>query len=115
VVFARKIDDNLTSLVKKLDKASKDKSFNSFVVLMTDDENAETQLKKLAETNSIKKTVLTIDNPAGPPAFKISKDAEVTVLLYNKRKVEANHAFAKGQFSTKGIDAVLSDVPKIAK
>jgi hypothetical protein len=105
----------LTSLVKKLDKASQDKKFNSFVVLMTDDENAEAQLKKLAQNNGIKKTVLTVDNPAGPPAYKIAKDAEVTVLLYNKRDVKANHAFRSGQFSDKSIDAVLSDVPKITK
>jgi len=115
VVFARKIDDSLTSLVKKLDKVSKDQKINSFVVLMSDDEQAEDHLKKLAETNSIKKTVLTIDNPAGPPAFKISKDAEVTVLLYNNRNVEANYAFRKGELNEKGIEAILKDVPKITK
>jgi hypothetical protein len=114
VVFARKIDDSLTSLVKKLDKASTDKKINSFVVLMTDDENAEAQLKKLADKNGIKKTVLTIDNPAGPSAFKISKKADVTVLLYNKRTVEA-YAFGKGEFNAKGVETVLSGLPKITK
>ena len=115
MVFARKIDDNLTSLVKKLDKASQEKKFNSFVVLMTDDEKAEDQLKALAEKTGIKKTVLTIDNPAGPPAFKISKNAEITVLLYNKRDVKANYAYGKGEFNDKGVEAVLSGVPKITK
>lgn len=115
MVFARKIDDSLTSLVKKLDTASQKEKFNSFVVLMTDDEDAEAKLKKLAATNGIKKTVLTIDNPAGPPNFKINKEAEVTVLLYTERKVEANFAFRKGQLNEKGIEAILKDVPKITK
>ncbi len=107
----------MTSLVKKLDKASQEKKIKSFVILMTDDENAEAQLKKLAEKNGIKKTVLAIDNPAGPPAFKISKNADVTVLLYNKRRVEANYAFGKDQdrLNAKGVDRVVSGLSKISK
>jgi hypothetical protein len=113
VIFARKIDDSLTSLVKKLDKASQDKKIKSFVVLMNDDEGVEDQLKKLAEKNDLKKTVLTKDNPAGPSDYNIAKEAEVTVLLYNKRKVEANHAFRKGDFNAKAVDAVIGDLSKI--
>lgn len=105
----------MTSLVKKLDKVSQDKKIKSFVILMTDDENAEAQLKKLADKNGIKKTVLAIDNPTGPSAYKISKNAEVTVLLYNERTVEANYAFPKGQFNAKSVETVLSGLPKITK
>jgi hypothetical protein len=115
VVFTRKIDDSLTSLVKKLDKASQDKSIRSFVVVMSDDESVEDQLKKLAEKNGLKKTVLTKDNPAGPPAYHVAKDAEVTVILYNKRKVEANHAYRAGAFNAKAVDTVVSDLGKISK
>jgi hypothetical protein len=115
VVFARKIDDSLTSLVKKLDKASQDKDIRSFVVLMTDDESAEDALKKLADKTGIKKTVLTKDNVAGPPGYKIAKDADVTVLLYNKRKVESNFAYRQGEFNAKAVDAVVADLPKITK
>ena len=104
----------MTSLVKKLDKASQDKGICSFVIVMTDDEKAEDQLLALAKKNNIKKTVLAIDNPAGPPAFKISKKAEVTVLLYNKRKVEANYAYGKGELNAKAIDAVIDGIPKIS-
>jgi hypothetical protein len=115
VVFTRKIDDSLTSLVKKLDKATKEKDIKSFVVLMSDEENAEEQLKTLADKNGIKNTVLTKDNVSGPPAYKISKDADVTVLLYNKRKVEVNHAYRKGEFNQKAVDTVVSDLSKISK
>jgi hypothetical protein len=114
MVFARKIDDSLTSLVKKLDTASQDKKICSFIVLLSDEEKAEDQLKSLAEKNSIKKTVLTLDNVAGPSAYKVAKDAEVTVILYNKRKVEVNHAYRKGEFDTKAIDTVIGDISKIA-
>jgi len=115
VVFTRKIDDSLTSLVKKLDSASEDKKIKSFVVLMTDDENAEDQLKALNKKLGLKKTVLTKDNVAGPPAYKIAKDAEVTVLLYNQRDVKSNLAFRKGEFNEKAVEAVVSDISKISK
>jgi hypothetical protein len=115
MVFTRKIDDSLTSLVKKLDKACQDKHLCSFIVYMSDDETAEKNLKQLAEKNGIKKTVLTLDNVSGPPGYKISKDAEVTVVLYNQRKVEANHAFRKGDFNDKSVETVLSDLSKITK
>jgi hypothetical protein len=114
-VFARGTGDNLTSLVKKLDKASTDKKINSFVVFLSDEEKLGDQLKELAEKNNLKKTVLAIDNPAGPQAYKISKDADVTVIIYNARKVEANHAFKKGELNEKAIEAVISDLSKIEK
>jgi hypothetical protein len=114
MVFARKIDDSLTSLVKKLDAASKEKKICSFIVVLSDEEKAEDQLKSLAEKNSIKKTVLALDNVTGPQQYKVAKDAEVTVILYNKRKVEVNHAYRKGEFNTKAIDTVIDDLAKIA-
>src|SRR6266446_3475070 len=112
MIFARKIDDSLTSLVKKLDQACQDKNINSFVVFLSDEEDMKDKIKKLAEKNSIKKTVLTLDNVTGPPPYKVSKEAEVTVVLYNKRKVEANHAYRKGEFNAKAVDAVISDLSK---
>jgi len=110
MVFARGTSDPLTSLVKKLDKAS----VNSFVVFLSDDEGLGDKVKSLAEKEGIKKTILTIDNVAGPKAYNVAKDAEVTVVLYNNRKVEANHAFKKGELSEKGVNAVIADLPKIS-
>ena len=40
----------------------------------------EKSLKDLAEKEKLTKVVLTIDSPAGPEDYKISKDADVTVL-----------------------------------
>ena len=114
MVFARGTSDNLTSLVKKIDAASTSKKINSFVVFLSDDEDLGDKLKSFAEKEGIKKTVLAIDNVAGPKAYNVAKDAEVTVVLYNQRKVEANHAFKKGELNAKGIEAVLADLPKIA-
>lgn len=104
----------MTSLVKKIDAASQKKKINSFVVFLGDEEKLETELKNLADKNNIKKTVLAIDNPAGPRGYKVSKDAEVTVVLYNKRKVEVNHAFRKGELNSQAIERIVADLSKIS-
>ena len=57
--------------------------------------------------------MLSIDNPAGPGSYKVSKDADVTVVLYNQHKVKANYAFKKGALKDKDIDAVVADISKI--
>lgn len=118
MIFAREVSDSLTSLVKKLDaetaKNSKAK-MGSFVIFLNDEEALPTKLKSLADKENITKTVLAVDNgsPTGPKGYNIAKEADVTVVLYNKRKVEANYAFKKGELNTAAIDKIVADVPKI--
>jgi hypothetical protein len=117
VIFAREITDPLTSLVKKLDQATADNSacrMGSFIVLLNDDDNLEKKLKDLADKEKIKKLVLTLEpNAAGPGSWKINKEADVTVVLYNKRKVAANYAFKKGELKDGDIEKIVGDVKKI--
>jgi hypothetical protein len=84
-----------------------------FVVFCSDDEKLGDKLKDVAQKNSIKTCILAIDNPAGPKAYNVAKDADVTVVLYNNRKVVANYAFKKGDLNDKAIEKILADVPKI--
>src|SRR5947209_3449881 len=90
-------------------------AFAVAAVVVATAEAAEDQLKQLAEKNGIKKTVLTKDNVAGPPGYKIAKDADVTVILYNKRSVEVNHAYRKGEFNSKAVESVVGELSKITK
>jgi hypothetical protein len=114
VVFARKVTDPLTSMVKKIDAATqKNKKLKAFVVFLSNDEDLADQVKSLAKKEGIKNVPFTIDNPAGPKAFKIAKDAEVTVLMYDHHKVEANHAFRSGQLNSEAVDRVVGDLKKI--
>jgi hypothetical protein len=106
----------LTSLVKKIDAATvenKDKKLCSFITFLNDDEGAGDKLKDLAKKAGIKKCVFTLDNPPGPKGYKIAKDADVTVVLYNKRKVESNFAFRKGELNAAAIEKIVGDLKKI--
>jgi hypothetical protein len=116
MIFAREVSDHLTSLVKKLDEATgknTDCKMGSFVVFCSDDEKLEKQLKELAAKEKLKHTVLTIDNPAGPPDYNVAKTADVTVVLYNKFVVKANYSFKKGELTAKDVDKIVADVAKI--
>jgi len=115
MIFAREISDSLTSLVKKVDAANKEqgKKMGSFVVVLSDDEGMEKKLKGLAEKEKLEKTWLLLDNPTGPPDYKLAKSADVTVILYVGKKVKVNRSFKKDEFKAEDVEAVLKDLPKI--
>lgn len=118
MVFAREVTDSLTSLVKKIDEATeknKDARMGSFVVFCNDEEGLRKKLEDLADKEKLKKTILTIDNPAGPEGYDIAKDADVTVLLYVGQTVKVNHAYKKGELNSREVDRILSELPKILK
>lgn len=116
MVFAREPSAELTKLIKQLDATTSKnstKSMGSFVIFLSDKEGLDKELSALAEKEKIQKTVLAIDNPAGPKGYEVAKDADVTVVLYVDRKVKANHAFKKGELKDADIEKILSEVPTI--
>jgi hypothetical protein len=116
MIFAREISGPLTSLVKKLDEATvknRDAMMGSFVVFCSDDEGLEKKLQELAGKEKLQELILSIDGPSGPAKYKIAKDADVTVVLYNEHKVEANFALKKGELDDKKIAEIVKALPKI--
>jgi hypothetical protein len=123
LIFAREMSKPLTRLVKKLDaEVARRKSarLGAVVVLLSDDEALEKDLADLARKQGIKKVNLAIMVPGHyttrqtEKRYKLSKEAEVTVVMYTRRKVVANHAFQKGKLDKKGTKAILADVPRIS-
>ncbi len=117
-VLTREITDNLTSLVKKIEKivaANSDKQMAAFVVHLTDDPDAsEVVLKKLAKKHKIVKTPLTnFDGLAGPPVYNIAEKADVTVMMWVGTKVKVNFALRKGELTKKKIDEIVAATAKI--
>jgi hypothetical protein len=117
-IFTREVTPEVAALVKEIDEkvgANKEKNLCAFVVLLTDDADAGAkQLAKLAADKKIANVPLTVfDGTAGPEAYKISKDAAVTVLMWNKMRVQANHAFATAKLSGEDVKRVTGDTSKI--
>jgi hypothetical protein len=118
MVFARETSPALAKLIKRIDSETVKNEgceMGSFVVFLSDKEGLDKDLKEVANKAGIKKTVLAIDNPAGPPKYNVSRDADVTVVLYTNRVVKANYAFKKGELQDKDIEKIVGDVSKIVK
>ncbi len=116
VVFARGVNPEVATLLQKLDQATEKNgkaNMGSYAVFCSDKEGLEKTLKDMAGKTGLKKLVLSIDNPAGPKGYDISKDADVTVLLYNEFTVRANYAFKSGELNQASIDRIVADVSKI--
>jgi hypothetical protein len=119
MIFVREITPAVEALCQKLDAEvgkNKDARMGAFIVVLTDDEKtAETKLKALCESKGIKNVSLAIDNPAGPEKYNITKDADVTVILYNNQTVLCNKAFTKGAFTNECVEKVCTELPKLTK
>ena len=117
MIFARNADDPMTQkLIKEVDAVTAKNAgcdMGSFVVFCTDDDTTEKKLKDLNAKEKYKKVILSVDNPAGPKNYKVSKDADVTVVLYTKHMVKANHAFKAGELKDGDITKIVSEVTTI--
>lgn len=119
-VFTRRLDADLTGLVKKIDDTvakNSDKKMAAFVVYLSDEPDAaKSKLKGIAKSLNIAKTPLTtFQTNEGPDSYKISRDAEVTVMMWNNSKVAGSYAFAKDKISDKDIEKIVADAAQMVK
>jgi hypothetical protein len=115
MIFARDVDSTLVELIKKIDGATGEDKSGSFVVFLSDDKDLEKKLETVAKKEGLKQCVLSIDNPAGPKGYNVSEKADITVVLYKERKVEANYSFGKGELKPKDVESIVTDFEKISK
>jgi hypothetical protein len=118
MIFAREVTPELTQLIKKIDETTaknKKAEMGSFVVFLHDeDKDFVQQLKGVVEKEKLTPCILSIlDDKAGPKGYDISKDADVTVVLYTEHTVKANYAFKKGELKKDDIAKIVGDVSKI--
>ncbi len=116
MIFAREPNENLTKLITKIDACTAkndDCKMGSFVVFCSADKNLEKELKTMCSETKLKKTVLSIDNPAGPEGYNVAKDADVTVVLYVNRKAKANFTFKKGEMKDTDVEKIIETIPTI--
>jgi hypothetical protein len=117
-IFAKQMNDKVATLTKKIDEqvaANKDAKMAAFVVILTEDpEGQNTGLKDVAAKQEIKNTPLTtFDGLAGPDAYKISKDADVTVMMWVDSKVKVNEALKAKDLTDEKIATLVKSTSKI--
>jgi hypothetical protein len=117
LIFARSPGDTLTDLVKKIEVAAtthRDARLGAVVVFCSQEAGLDKKLTELAEKQNLERVVLSIYPSAdGPPKHLIAKEAEVTVVGFNRGKVRISHAFRPGDLTGQAITRVLADIPKL--
>lgn len=118
VVFTRTLSDPLGKLVAQLDKAVPDNKaadLRGWVTLLDKDQpKMDPQLVAWGKKHAIRSMPLGIfEDDKGPPSYRLASDAEVTVLLFVKRKVVANFAFRAGELDDKAAARIAEALPRI--
>jgi hypothetical protein len=116
VIFTNSITPEVAQLLKKIDVVTamnKDFGLGSFMVVCSDADGMDQQLQAIAQQLGIQKTIVTLYKAGGPEKYRLSPEADVTVLLYNHFTVKANHAFKNAELTEAATNAILADLAKM--
>ena len=111
LIFSQKADDNLASLVKAIDEVQKSNTkLGTVVVGVSGVEAAD--FDKLQETHKLTTPLSVAVDKDGPKAYKLNKEAAVTILVYKKGgNITKNFAFK----DTKAAAAKAKDIAAAAE
>lgn len=118
----REVSDPLTSLVKQIDEQLEgrpshrngERKLGVFVIFCSDDPKLGQQLQDLLAKEKLKNVVLCTTTPTGPPRYRVTKGADLTMAVYNiQRRVTANVALEKGRLDAKETKAILEAIGRV--
>ena len=116
VIFARTLSPQLAKLAVKLDAEvpmRKDAGFKVWVTQLAAKADLDA-LAKWSKASAIKNApVGAFEDVDGPPAYKLAVEADVTVLLFVKKKVVANFAFRADELTDEAVASVVEELPKL--
>lgn len=116
VIFAKAITPQIAQLIKWIDTTAatnKPASLGSFVVVCSDAAGMDEQLRAIAQQLGLQKTILTLYKAGGPEKYRLSPEADITVLLYNHLTVKANHALKSAELTAATSHAIRADLAKM--
>lgn len=111
LIFTQKADENLVKVVKAVDEVQKGNEKLGTVVVGVGGVDAA-DFEKLQTTHKLTTPLTVAEDKDGPEAYKLNKDAAVTVLVYAKGgKISKNFAFK----SSKEAAEKAADIAAAAK
>jgi hypothetical protein len=118
VVFARKLSDPLGKLTAGLDKAVSDNKaaeLRAWVTFLAADQlTLDPKVVEWGKKHAVRNLSLTVfEDVDGPPSYRLNRDADVTVILFVKKKVVADFAFREGELTEETVADVLKALPGV--
>jgi hypothetical protein len=117
IVFARSVSDPLAKLMLACDEAVADRpkgAMRAWMTVLGEKTIGLDDLAKWATKAGLKAVPVGVfDDPVGPPSYKLADDADVTVIVFENRKVAANFAFRKGELDDAAVKLVSEHFARI--
>lgn len=113
VVFARSLSEPLGKLLAGLDaEMASRKDFKAWMTLLTTKADLD-ELADWAKKHGLKQLpVGAFEDADGPPAYTLHADADITLMLFEKKKVLENKAFRKGELTPRDAETLVRDLVK---
>lgn len=115
LIFSQKADDNIAKVVKAVDAVQKNNE-KLGTVLVGIGGVTESDLEKLQATHKLTTALTIAVQKDGPPAYKLNKDAAVTVLVYSRGgNIARNFAFADTQSAAAKASEIAAAAENVLK
>ena len=117
IVFARTVSDPLRKLLAACDEAvaarPKD-AVRAWMTVLGEKTIGLDDLGRWATKTGLKAVPVGVfDDPVGPPSYKLAHEADVTVLLFENKKVVANFAFRAGELDDAAVKRVGEQLTRL--
>jgi len=117
IVFARSVSDPLAGLLTVCDRAVADKpkdAMRAWMTVLGEKTIGLDELGRWATKTGLKAVPVGVfDDPVGPPSYKLADDADVTIVLFENRKVIANFAFRAGELDEAAIRLITDQMTRL--
>jgi hypothetical protein len=115
IVFARSLSKDLGPLAMRIEKALADHKAADLrgwiTFLKTNQLEFDPQVVRWGQEHALGHLPLGIfEDEGGPPAYRLNRDADVTVLVCNKQKVVANFAFRAGELNAARVAEIVKAI-----
>ncbi|WP_020472793.1 hypothetical protein [Zavarzinella formosa] len=119
IVFARSASPMLGKLLQQADQATADRpkgELTAWMTILGEKTLSIDELGKWAKEQGLKNVPTGVfDDPVGPPSYKLSPDADVTVILFQNRKVTGNYAYFKGELDDNAVRQITDAIKALGK
>jgi len=119
IVFARSLSDTLAHLLSQCDEAiaarPKD-AMRAWMTVLGEKTIGLDELGKWSKQCGLKAVPVGVfDDPVGPPSYKLAEEADVTVVVFTRRKVVANFAFRPGELDEAAVKRIADELSRLDK
>jgi hypothetical protein len=120
IVFARSPSDRLGKLAGKLDQAvaqHKAADLRSWITFVgKDHQKVDSQLVEWSKQHGLKSLpVGSFEEADGPPTYRVARDADVTVVLFVKSKVQATFGYRADELTDDAVTRVLDAAARLVE